>query len=517
MKKIETRKLKNNSKHIDNWLSQQFEDFTPNPPQAAWQSVHASLDRKERLRKFIWYCSAAGVLLIAVFSLIQLNPKQSLQNSQVSTIYQNPAAPHNLASKGASDKASKVASDKASKVASDKASKVASDKAFSNKPNISVVEAGVLPLTTPVIDSDSETKKQVEQVLHSALSIRKKNPKDENLKTPARIRTERDGKQSKDQTNGQLLNGLLVGQIQDVQPTKFFNQSPSIIPISTNNISHWTSDLVGFGLEKILIHPALNSMGVFENLPKLETSPSPVSQKLLGRWSLELSADQNQTGIIYSAANKYSHYIHKNYFERIKAGEFSMGASRFQTAGIYQISAQNSIKVGVSWAQNRSRQQFDFSDSMPATVVQGQSPDGLGYYPIFSYLNLGPQVKFSSQSTYRILSIPLGWVGHYSLVKKLYFSPEVLLQANQLKVLNGSKTLDYQTLLQKDVDNAMFRQWIWSARVALGLEKRLNYIQSIGLRLNAQGMVSPMYLTNAAVQSRGWSLGLSAHYTWRIQ
>ena len=54
-------------------------------------------------------------------------------------------------------------------------------------------------------------------------------------------------------------------------------------------------------------------------------------------------------------------------------------------------------------------------------------------------------------------------------------------------------------------------------RLAVGIEKRLNYSHAIGLRLNAQSMLSPMYVPNAALESRGWSAGLSAHYSWRIQ
>jgi type VI protein secretion system component VasF len=60
----ETRTLENSRRHIDNWLNQQFEDFTPNPDAGLWQSIDAALDRKERRSKFIWYWLAAGVLLL---------------------------------------------------------------------------------------------------------------------------------------------------------------------------------------------------------------------------------------------------------------------------------------------------------------------------------------------------------------------------------------------------------------------------------------------------------------------
>jgi hypothetical protein len=154
---------------------------------------------------------------------------------------------------------------------------------------------------------------------------------------------------------------------------------------------------------------------------------------------------------------------------------------------------------------------------MPATVIQGQTADALGYYPIFGYLGLGPQVKFNSQSTYTMLSIPMGYTGHFAWRKDLYVTPEVLISANRLGVSAGAQTLDYQTLLQKAQVQDQFRTWVVGARFALGVEKRLNYFQAIGLRFNAQSMLSPMYLPNAALESRGWSAGLSAHYSWRIQ
>jgi len=74
LKNKETRTLENSNKHIDNWLSQQFEDFTPNPEPALWQSIDASLDRRERQQKFIWYWLVAGVLsLVVAGSLFQWN------------------------------------------------------------------------------------------------------------------------------------------------------------------------------------------------------------------------------------------------------------------------------------------------------------------------------------------------------------------------------------------------------------------------------------------------------------
>ena len=116
-----------------------------------------------------------------------------------------------------------------------------------------------------------------------------------------------------------------------------------------------------------------------------------------------------------------------------------------------------------------------------------------------------------------MLSIPMGYTGHFPWKKGLSITPEILVSANRLGISAGAQTLDYQTLLQKAQSSEQFRAWVMGLRLALGVEKRLNYSHAIGLRLNAQSMLSPMYVPNAALESRGWSAGLSAHYSWRIQ
>lgn len=269
-----------------------------------------------------------------------------------------------------------------------------------------------------------------------------------------------------------------------------------------------------FGL-KVTKVAEIGALSVYDDM-KIRVLPVDRS-KLLGRWLVELGADANQTGLMYRAAPNFGTYIHKNYFRYMKSGEWALSAGRVNASILYQISAKHSLKLGLSWAENRTQQQFDFQDSMPATVSQGKSTDALGYFPIFGYLGLGPRVNFSSQSTYTMLSIPLGWTGTFPFAKGLSFTPEALIQANNLRVSSGAQTLDYQTLMQKNQTANQFRRWVYSARVAVGVEKRLNYSHSIGLRLNAQSMMSPMYIPNAALQTRGWSMGLSAHYSWRIQ
>ena len=435
MKNKETRTLENSNKHIDNWLSQQFEDFTPNPEPALWQSIDASLDRRERQQKFIWYWLVAGVLsLVVAGSLFQWN---KISNKSV-------VAPKTMAQTGAVKITEKSELDK------------------TKSSNFSDPNA-------PIQNPESQS-----------------NP--ENTPDP-------------------------------IQAPEFNTPSPvQLIIENTADVVPVILDLNPFGIESMEIEGAVNPSSVSStSADQLEWSVDKKSDKLLGRWMIEAGVDANQTGLMYRSTADLSKYVHKNYFNHMKDGEFALSAGRFNISSVYQITKNHAVKLGVAYAENRTQQRFDFRDSMPATVIPGNNPDALGYYPIFGYLGLGPQVKFNSQTTYSMISVPVGYVGYFPITKQYSITPEVLLQANKLSVSTGAQTLDYQTLLQTAQQASNFRKLIWGARVAVGVEKRLNYSHAIGLRFNAQSMLTSMYIPNAALQPRGWSLGLSAHYSWRIQ
>jgi len=437
----ETRTLENSNKHIDNWLSQQFEDFTPNPDAGLWQSIDSALDRKERRSKFIWYWLAAGVLLSVVgLGIVQWNSNSNRVNPTKAV-----AAQEKTATKDA------LTPNKKSAELPDEINPVAAKKS-SNKPSAQYNEI---------------------------------NPKD--LEKPENIKTV--------EPKGMFL---VETPVVEQQTQLNLDQQPM------NFVSMWASE--DNAMQVSVIEPTA--------LPWMSHSRKGL---MPGRWSVEMGADANQTGLVYRAKNEYSNYIHKNYFDRMKSGEFALSASRVQGALLYQLNPKHSLKLGLAYAENRTLQQFNFRDSMPATVIQGQKSDALGYYPIFGYLGLGPQVSFQSQSTYTMLSIPMGYTGHFPWKKGLSITPEVLVSANRLGVAAGAQTLDYQTLMQKSQQADQCRTWVMGMRVAVGVEKRLNYAHAIGLRLNAQSMLSPMYVPNAALQSRGWSAGLSAHYSWRLQ
>jgi len=433
----ETRTLENSNRHIDKWLNQQFEDFTPNPDAGLWQSIDAALDRKERRSKFIWYWLAAGVLL-SVLSVAAV--QWSLKNT-------NQSAKPTVAQIQTESPAESTASNQ---------------KASPSSENPSVSNTEALNKSARVLRKATSTDH-----LNRALEQSVSNAVDD-LQVADRDAYETDAR-TKD----------FIAQWSTQTDDATADQIVTLVPLP------WSK-----GLRKPLMP---------------------------GRWTVEVGADANQTGLMYRAKSDYGNYIHKNYFDRMKTGEFALSASRIQAGLLFQLSAKHSVKLGLAYAENRTQQRFDFRDSMPATVIQGQTSDALGYYPIFGYLGLGPQVSFQSQNTYTMLSIPMGYTGHFPWKKGLSITPEILVSANRLGISAGAQTLDYQTLLQKAQSSEQFRAWVMGLRLAVGVEKRLNYSHAIGLRLNAQSMLSPMYVPNAALESRGWSAGLSAHYSWRIQ
>ncbi len=54
--------------HIDQQLERQFDGFHPEPPDGAWNRISATLDRRNRHRKILWWSSAAVLLLICSLS-----------------------------------------------------------------------------------------------------------------------------------------------------------------------------------------------------------------------------------------------------------------------------------------------------------------------------------------------------------------------------------------------------------------------------------------------------------------
>lgn len=277
-----------------------------------------------------------------------------------------------------------------------------------------------------------------------------------------------------------------------------------------------TSESVGygeFGSKTPQIHPF--SIGNFLQLTLITPSSRKPLERKLSRWAFEVGYDQNQTAVTYKSNPEFAQYVHKNYLQRMKESEYALSASQVHFSLRYQLSSKWIVSAGLSWMQNRTQQNFHFRDSMPASVQQGYEADALGNYPIFGYLNLGPQINYDGISNVSMLSVPVGAIYEHSLNKKWTLTAEALIQANYLSAKKGN-TLNYHTLMLQDIDGGVFRDLLWSGKFGFGLQRELSQKNSVGIRLNTQGMFTPMYKQNSAVENRGWSVGLSGYYVWRF-
>jgi hypothetical protein len=255
--------------------------------------------------------------------------------------------------------------------------------------------------------------------------------------------------------------------------------------------------------------------GDFLQLTLITPSSRKPLERKLSRWAFEVGYDQNQTSMVYKSNPELAQYVHKNYLQRMKESEFALSASQVHFALRYQLSKKWMLSAGLSWMQNRTQQNFHFRDSMPASVQQGFEADAYGNYPIFGYLNLGPQIHYEGISNVSMLSVPVGAIFEHSLNRKWTITAEALVQANYLSARKGN-TLNYHNLMLQDIDGGVYRNLLWSGKFGVGVQRELNSKNSVGMRINTQGMFTPYYKQNSAIENRGWSVGLSGYYVWRF-
>jgi hypothetical protein len=235
-----------------------------------------------------------------------------------------------------------------------------------------------------------------------------------------------------------------------------------------------------------------------------------------GLWYLEVGFDQNQTGILYSAVSERSSYIHKNYFDRVNQGEYSLQSSRLSVSLERDLTHHLRAHTGLAWAQNRRGQSFDFQDSMPASNSVGATPDAYGNYPIFGYLSLGDPVQYTGQTTLNFLSIPLGLSYRFDQKAAWRWMADVQLQANRISV-QGGKTLNYHYLTLEDWTQDSYKSWFASSRLSVGMERELREGLSWSVSGNMQGALTPLYQSGSAVKANAWSAGLSTQLTWSMK
>ena len=258
-----------------------------------------------------------------------------------------------------------------------------------------------------------------------------------------------------------------------------------------------------------------SSFGDFLQLHVSALHPQKPLQHRLSSWAFEVGYDQNQTAVNYQIASERNLYVHKNYLNHIKNGEFALSAPQFHTALRCQISPRFVVSVGLGYAQTRTSQNFKFRDSIPVSIAQGNEADAYGNYPIFGYSHLGQEIDYTGISTINMISVPVSLIHEYPLSRRWALTTELSARYNYISAAVG-KTLNYHDLTLLSLSDNVYRNSVWSGRIGMGVQRRLTTKQTLGLRLNTQGAFTPLNKSNASVENRGWSVGLSAFYFWKL-
>lgn len=336
--------------------------------------------------------------------------------------------------------------------------------------------------------------------------------------TPENANAKRSADQNLNASNTPSLHTIVDRNAAKIAATTQVVNQASILFGGNTPIATETQEFINlpFSLEFSgkTLQPMPTSFGYFLQLPVRIPSPQLPKQPL-SSWAFEVGYDQNQTAMAYQISPGRETYVHKNYLDRMRNGEIALSAPQLQAALQYQINSNWSVSVGIGFAQNRTLQSFDFSDSIPVSVSQGFESDALGNYPIFGYLGLGQRVQHEGIQTMQMISIPIGLGYRYPINRFWSFNSEVSTRYNRLFASQG-KTLNYHDLSLLEASNDVYRAHIWSARISAGAEYKLSRNQFIGLRLNTQGALSPFYKKDASVMNRGWSLGMSVFYTMKL-
>jgi hypothetical protein len=256
-------------------------------------------------------------------------------------------------------------------------------------------------------------------------------------------------------------------------------------------------------------------VGDFLQLTLSIPHPQKPLKRKLSRWAFEVGYDMNQTAMSYTVDPQLGQYVHKNYLQRMKEGEVSLAAPQLHTSLRYQIDKNWILTAGFGFTQNRTSQSYNFRDSVPVSVAQGFEPDAYGNYPIFGYAGLGQNVKYDGVQSFNMISVPIGVVYEYPISRRLKFTTEANLRYNYVSGTSGA-TLNYYDLSLQNSSKDLYRNSVFSAKLGAGIQKDLDKKRSIGVRVNTQGAITPMNLENSAVSNRGWSVGLSGYYFWRI-
>jgi len=365
--------------------------------------------------------------------------------------------------------------------------------------------SGALLFNAPAADMKDDSSTSVSNQSDSPQKIQKEQAESSNA-----VRTDRHSQEVLQLSSTNSLEGRISKTPEVEQPSIASTSGVVLEDVATSRAEMTKEyDLVSKKLGAFNIGPWI--LPAAQKITEYKNSKN----SNLNKWALEVGYDQNQTQFSYQVSESKEKYVHKNYLNRMRDGEFSLSAPQFHTALRYDINERWHASVGLGFAQTRISQNFNFRDSVPVSVAQGQEADAFGNYPIFGYIGLGQQVDYEGIQTVNMVSIPFNVGYNYPINRFWSVSAEGSARYNMISGTMG-KTLNYHTLELMNADQKVYRNSLVTARFSAGLERKMSLKKSFGVRLNTQGSITPLFKQDAAVQNRGWSVGMSAYYYWKL-
>jgi len=464
-------------------LKEKFENFSPEVPTFMWDAVEEKLEARRSKRIGVVWSSVATVVLIAVSGALFFSSPDTvpMKNQEISSIKENSSSEENNRLQNNSD--------------NQKSLELIENSAAANSANF---------------QSNSE-------MISSQKGNARISKSNNGIGVHNSVGTSKQKLVSK--SDGQLGSNLNPIQGTGVQSNLVANPTNKTNFNSVADATGWNEMNPGYSefLQAPYSGAPLKEMIVGDFLQLTLSIPPPQKplKRMLSRWAFEVGYDMNQTAMSYSVNPQLGQYVHKNYLQRMKEGEVALAAPQLHTSLRYQVNKNWIVTAGFGFTQNRTSQSFDFRDSVPVSVAQGFEADAYGNYPIFGYVGLGQNVKYDGIQTFSMISIPVGVVYEYPISRRLKFTTEANLRYNYVSGTSGA-TLNYYDLSLQNSSKDLYRNSVFSAKLGAGIQKDIDKKRSIGIRVNTQGAITPMNLENSAVSNRGWSVGLSGYYFWRI-
>lgn len=466
-------------------MKEKFENFSPEVPTFMWDAVEEKLETRRSKRIGVVWSSVATVVLIAVSGALFFSSPDTvpMKNQEISSVKENSSSEENNRLQNNSD----------------------------NQQRLELIENSAAAVNSANFQSNSEMD-----------SSQKGNARIAKMNNRLVVKNHREGSSNqilKSNSNSQLGSNLNPDQSTGIQSGIVANPTNKSNFNSVADATEWNEMDPGYSefLQAPYSGAPLKEMIVGDFLQLTLSIPHTQKplKRMLSRWAFEVGYDMNQTAMSYSVNPQLGQYVHKNYLQRMKEGEVALAAPQLHTSLRYQVNKNWIVTAGFGFTQNRTSQSFDFRDSVPVSVAQGFEADAYGNYPIFGYAGLGQKVKYDGIQTFSMISIPVGVVYEYPISRRLKFTTEANLRYNYVSGTSGA-TLNYYDLSLQNSSKDLYRNSVFSAKLGAGIQKDLSKKRSIGIRVNTQGAITPMNLENSAVSNRGWSVGLSGYYFWRI-